>query len=387
MNLVKFKYESVSEAIMKMIETGEFPSGKLPSEQSIMKRFKIGKITAYKALEKLAEQGVIVRIKGKGTYVNDRNKWSGADFVISRSVAVVMHTSGHYHGDFFTSVKDNLIEKGYFPIAFDVKNYHFDEFFYKSNLTSLLTSGIKGLLIYGNAYWRAPFMEKYPQIKSIFMDYYDYDGVPPYGGVMADYECGFYLATKHLLSCGRKNIVLFRHHWRLAGKVTDSHRKNNPIFQMEEGYRKALKECGCAEKENIFVKSNDKIGFDLQLKGLLSSTPEPIDAVICSSDSLALEVLFAAIKIGVKVPDDLAIVGLYNTPWSLESPVPMTSINMNTEQIAKKSIEMLLDPSSQKGNIVKIKPNLIIRESTGGDSSLERETERNCELEDQVITL
>lgn len=65
-------YEQVHKMILKQIDTGEYPpGGRLPSEKELEKLYHVSRITAQKAMNLLAEDGRIVRLPGKGSFVID----------------------------------------------------------------------------------------------------------------------------------------------------------------------------------------------------------------------------------------------------------------------------------------------------------------------------
>lgn len=376
--MLQFKYEALADEIASMIDGGVFPSGKLPSEPEIMSKFNVGKITVYKALDKLVRQEKIVRIKGKGTFAKAGLRGNSPDYILSKTIGVIMPCRGHYFGEFFDAIRDNLLTRGYFPMAFDVPLQRYDEFSFRNNIDSLLSSGLKGILIYGGSYWHCPFLEDYSKIESVFMDHYDYDGEPASGmAVMADYEDAVYQTTRHMLEKGYRNIAYLRYTWNISIDVTESHRKNNPRYPSESGYRKALREAGLENKEKIYIKSDDNAVFDLQLRGLLARGKDSIDGIICASDAMAFEIIKAAEAAEINVPGDLAVAGLFNTPWCLNSQVPLTSCDMNVAEIAKESVKMIL--KEIPAGTIKIKPRLMIRESSGGESSFERKNMQTME--------
>lgn len=62
-------YIQVVELLKAAIESGEFPSGRLPTEDALVRQFDVSLVTVRKALANLAEQHLIVRRQGSGTYV------------------------------------------------------------------------------------------------------------------------------------------------------------------------------------------------------------------------------------------------------------------------------------------------------------------------------
>ncbi|MFC1479458.1 GntR family transcriptional regulator [Planctomycetota bacterium] len=67
------KYEKVKEKIKQMIYKGEFPPGfRLPADLKLYKQFRVSLGTAVKAVEELTQEGILVRRRGSGTYVADK---------------------------------------------------------------------------------------------------------------------------------------------------------------------------------------------------------------------------------------------------------------------------------------------------------------------------
>ena len=73
----------------------------------------------------------------------------------------------------------------------------------------------------------------------------------------------------------------------------------------------------------------------------------------------------AALRLGLKVPDDLAIAGCYDTPWAKLSPVKLTSVSFDWRKLAAVAAELAVEDSPPR-KVVHIKPTLVIRESTCG---------------------
>lgn len=105
MSLVKRKhlYEQVAEHVSERISGGRYPAGQLPSEQSLAKEFGVSVVTLRKALLVVAEDGLIERRHGSGTYIRN---WTPRSTVSrSRKTGLVGYIpcagSEHITGSFF----------------------------------------------------------------------------------------------------------------------------------------------------------------------------------------------------------------------------------------------------------------------------------------------
>ena len=364
MKKIGFKYEIIASELESMIENGEFSTGKLPAESALMDRYKVGKITVYKAMSLLVDKGLLVRVKGSGTFIKGCEPGNKSERLTSRNVLVIMHTTGHVFSKLFDALRRELSNAGLVTLSIDLDLVTCDAR-QKNHLTAILNSGIYGVILFGDAYWKNPVMRDYPEIPTVFVGHYDYEGIPLNGaGVFFGYEAGAYLATKHLLELGRRRIVFFRHPWRHTFEISESHRLNHPIHQMEIGYKKALAEYGI-ERHRISSVSAGIDGFDLQLRGLLAAGSDRPDGVICMADYMASHIIAAAEEMDVSIPGDLAVVGYFDTPWSRESRIPITSVSVGFEETAKIAVVKLLN-SNALSTPELIPPKLLVRESTSG---------------------
>jgi LacI family transcriptional regulator len=99
----------------------------------------------------------------------------------------------------------------------------------------------------------------------------------------------------------------------------------------------------------------------------LFSTEHKPDAVIGSNDEIAIGVMRGALNMGLKVPEDVAVMGFDNIPVSLYISPALTTVDTCAEQIGETTVRTILaminDSSYNPGNIL-LKPNLLIRGST-----------------------
>ncbi|QYC39636.1 Mannosyl-D-glycerate transport/metabolism system repressor MngR [Nonomuraea coxensis DSM 45129] len=69
-------YVRIADEIARRIRRGELrPHGAIPSEESLMRRHGVAKVTARKAVARLRERGWVITVPHRGTYVSAREKW------------------------------------------------------------------------------------------------------------------------------------------------------------------------------------------------------------------------------------------------------------------------------------------------------------------------
>jgi len=74
----------------------------------------------------------------------------------------------------------------------------------------------------------------------------------------------------------------------------------------------------------------------------LMALPEPPDAVFAVSDVLAMGVVHAALEAGLRVPEDLAVVGFDGVPFTRSLNPPLTTIEQPMNQLGARSVQLLL---------------------------------------------
>jgi LacI family transcriptional regulator len=88
--------------------------------------------------------------------------------------------------------------------------------------------------------------------------------------------------------------------------------------------------------------------------------------VFCANDLIAVGVMKAAYKAGIRVPQDLSIVGFDDIPYASYSIPELTTISLKSYEVGRMAADQLygMMNGSGTGKNIKVKPQLIIREST-----------------------
>lgn len=176
--------------------------------------------------------------------------------------------------------------------------------------------------------------------------------------VTADREVGSHLAVEHLVRQGHKEIAL-------AQIVLDSEVVGRRAF----GYQNAMRAVGC---QPIIVsdRSTGRSAFDdgySLMKKARASKIYPT-AWVFSDDELAVGAIKAFQEWGVRVPQEVAIVGWDNTPLCDYATPPLTSITQPIQECVQRLVARLLDRingSVASAEVTLIPPKLVIRTSCG----------------------
>jgi LacI family transcriptional regulator len=176
-------------------------------------------------------------------------------------------------------------------------------------------------------------------------------------------EAGGFLATKHLVDHGHKNIAC------ISGPEDWS-----PVGDRIEGYRKAAKKFGFSpivvHRPGYLIVDN---GYSA-MQEIMEKYPE-VDAVFAANDPMAVGALRAIRDAGRHVPSDIAVIGFDNIVWADTTDPPLTTVNIHKEEIGLFAARRLLE-IIQKGPQVpvdiQVKNELVIRCSCGCLSATEK---------------
>jgi LacI family transcriptional regulator len=164
------------------------------------------------------------------------------------------------------------------------------------------------------------------------------------------------LATSHLLDLGRRAIA---------------HISGPPIVHAKRrahGWREALKASGINPPDHWLVAGGfmESDGYRA-MKRLLTARPR-VDAVFAANDPAAIGAMKAIWETGLRVPDDIAIVGVGDIALGDLLRVPLTTVGWSRHDQGHRAAELLLnglDAESDEPQRVIIPPCLIVRESCG----------------------
>lgn len=145
-------------------------------------------------------------------------------------------------------------------------------------------------------------------------------------------EFGAYLATKTLIEQGHKNIAI------ITGKLDKSLARNRLL-----GYQKALQDAHLPINPDWIIESH----FDFEggvegMKKLLQITPRPT-AVFACSDTIAVGVYQVAWQQGLRIPQDISVIGYDNIMLAQYLTPPLTTIHQPKAELGKLAVETLLE--------------------------------------------
>ena len=366
-------YEQVAESIRDKILSGKLAlHTKLPSQNTLSEQYNVSLITIKRALLELVKEGLLFGQPGKGVFVGKNHHHPPALTEEMKSIGVLI---SNLSSPFYTAMLESIeteANKNNHIIIFSKPPLQDNAEIQQVN--RLLQSGVKGFIIASRDYsvTLSPQLEMLwnQGIPMIFVSYIS-DNRMNYIG--CDNQQGAYIATKHLLDLGYKNIAY----------VTPD--LEDPLCLLRyRGYESAILE----NKQNIINHSIISLGEKQQrnlyeigyLLGqrIVKMDTRP-DAIFAFTDLVALGVKRAILEKGLKIPQDLAIVGFDDIPTAGQAIVPLTTIRQPIDNIGCLVLKTLLNKIDGDRTVTRIfiPPKLIIRDSCGASNSKKTQSSDN----------
>lgn len=176
--------------------------------------------------------------------------------------------------------------------------------------------------------------------------------------VSIDNQTAAYKAVKHLLMMGHKRVAIINSDERF---LYARHR--------QEGYLRALQEFAIPVVDDFIIHTDLHFESGHRAMKTLLSLPNRPTAVFAVSDTLAIGALRSIKEAGLKVPDDMAVVGFDNIPFASMMNPSLTTVAQPMYEIGCEAARMLIkrmtSPQERVESVV-LDYELIIRESTMG---------------------
>jgi LacI family transcriptional regulator len=280
-----------------------------------------------------------------------RSMATGRTYLVGLVLPDLMHS---FFAEVATSVSRKLQPLGYEVV---ISNTEEDAQLEQRHLEVLIARKVDGVILASAQH----------QKKSAIFEALDRSGMPyvlidrTIPGVHANYvgvkddDLGA-LATEHLLAQGCRRIAHIR------GPAVSTGRGRL------QGYRRALERAGVEVKPEYIVEGQygDSGGYHAMLR-LLQQSPLP-DGVFCYNDPVAAGAIKGVLEAGLKVPNQIAIIGAGNVHYSDLLRVPLSTVDQSSSLIGERAAELLSETIDAKKRPeprrIFIPPRLVVRDSS-----------------------
>ncbi len=176
--------------------------------------------------------------------------------------------------------------------------------------------------------------------------------------VNVDNRMGITMALDHLTGLRHRRVAF----------VCD--RRIGEAEQREDAYREYLDEAGISPRLDYIQDASADAQSGSHALDRLMDLDAPPTAIVCSTDATAITVLQAAQRRGLRVPEDLSIVGFDDTPMATVTVPALTTVRQPVPEMIQTAVAMLFQslegtgiPADQQHPVVE--PVLVVRGSTG----------------------
>lgn len=164
-------------------------------------------------------------------------------------------------------------------------------------------------------------------------------------------------ATQHLIDLGHRRIGV-------AGGLATS----RPAMERIEGYRSALEGAGIAFDPDLILQENFHYEAGLAGARYLLGLKDPPTAIFALSDLVALGVVDSCRRRGVRIPEDVSLIGFDDTPLARSYVPALTTIRQPLEAMGSAAVTLLDNARRQPGADwarFQLETRLVVRDSTG----------------------
>lgn len=345
-------YINIKKYLLKLIdENKHIQNYKLPSENQLAVKFNASRISSKKALNLLQQEGIIYRIQGKGTFINNninlhKDNERINEYSINKNNLIALLIPGigsRFNTNIIKGVKQHLEENNFKVILMITDSNQEKE---KEYIKTVLDLNCKGIIIFpcDNQIYNPEILElsinKFPtvlvdrKLKGIEISY-----------VASNHFKSAFNVTKYLVNNGHEKI----------GFISPAPKVASSILERIDGYEKALSS-SIGFKDNLrLVISNEVEKRNEQIRNYLINHKN-ITAVISEGGNVGLDLIKNIYDLGLKCPEDIDIV-LYDNEFDKYMdflPCKPIIVEQNPYEIGNKAAQVVCELIKSNNNVYRV---------------------------------
>lgn len=257
----------------------------------------------------------------------------------TRTIGMLITASSNpFYSELVRGVERSCFERGYSLVLCNTEG---DEQRMNRNLETLMQKRVDGLLLLCTETHQPSqeILQRYPSVPTVMMDWAPFDGDSDL--IQDNSLLGGDMATQYLIGKGHTHIAC----------ITGSLDKTPARLRLE-GYRAAMANAGLTVREGDEITGNFEFGGGFEAMQTLLALKERPPAVFICNDAMAVGAYQALYQAGLKVPEDMAIVGYDDIELARYMTPPLTTIHQPKDELGELAIDVLIhriaDPSQQQ---------------------------------------
>ncbi|MBN1326627.1 MAG: GntR family transcriptional regulator [Candidatus Cloacimonetes bacterium] len=321
------KYINVKHKIIEGIKNGSIVD-KLPGERILAQEYNVSYMTIRKAITELTEEGILHKFTTKGTFVSNRKISPKATYNLGFFLdeEIKEGISSPYYSLIFKALEKTVKKNGYNMLLFSDSN----------DLNPLNNhKKIDGVIICCFPRLEQKIQEIKKLLPIVLLDNLAKDKSIP--SITIDNFNSCYESTNYLWSLGHRHIGF------ISG-LLDS----DVCKERLQGYVSALNAYGMEEDAAMIFKGDYSYESGSKAAEYFLSLPEPPTAIMCANDSMAIGAMKVIQENGLKIPDDISIIGFDDIEIASRIFPTLTTNAAPITEMAEKSVSMLLSAISGK---------------------------------------
>lgn len=353
------KYRKIFEELQKGIRDGIYPHGvPLPSEESLIRKFNVSRITVVKAMDELVKRGLVYRRRGAGTFATPMARLE------SGRLGLIMPSLSF--GEIFPSICQSLTrcaqEDGYTILLGDISASTPKERACQACAVarSFVEQRVAGVILQPLAFLRKP-----ERVTQEILTLFDSAEMPV---VLIDRDVDIAAKTIRHDFVGIDNVAAGRelgeHVFAAGAKRVHFLMRPNCATVIRDrliGVQSALAEKSLPVKVIAADPSNVAA-----LKPWFKKSSHP-DAVICESDQVAALLNNTLLRFGLRVPKDVMLAGFDDVHYATTMVPPLTTVHQpcaDLAMVAYRTLRERMGNANLPPRRVLLPAPLVVREST-----------------------
>lgn len=353
----KLKWVEIFEKLQKDLRDGAYPQGvPLPSEEALVRKYGVSRITAVRAMEELRKKGLVWRKRGSGTFATKvARRESGRLGLIVPSLSF---------GEIFPPICQSLTrfaqKDGYSFVLGDISARSPERRAHEACKVArtFVEQKVAGVIFQPLAFLKTPervtreiialFNEAEIPVVLVDRDISQEAALHDFVGI--DNLSAGRAVGRHLLERGAKRV-----HFLMRPNCA------SVIRDRLDGVASALAEKWSSA--NVIAAEPSDIKA---LEPWFSKRMRP-DAVVCESDYVAAQLRNSLAKFGLSVPEDVMLVGFDDIRCAVSATPPLTTVHQPCEDLARIAYQTLRDrmrDATLPARRILLSAPLVIREST-----------------------
>lgn len=359
-------YEKIRNELIEKINDLS-PHERIPSRNALCREFLVTRTTVDRAIDELVSSGYLYSVMGSGTFVADLAANGTKLNLGDKNIGVLLpDITADTYPEILRGIQDTADKYGVSIVACNTDNQSEKQ---ASIVRRLINSKVDGLIIIpainSNADYALCHLLEESSVPYAFCN-------RNIGGVTSPCICsndfyGSFLATSHLIEQGYRRIAYLS---AMFYKTS---------MDRYQGYIAALSRSGREIDEALILigEATDpsrQEGAGQLLKALLQKDGS-VDAVVCFNDRVACDAMEAIQSLGLRVSEDIGLVGYDNTNVCNLLPIKLTSMDYRNYEIGRCAAttlhRMINEPGFTARRITTFEPRIVVRDSCKGPASTE----------------